>query len=146
MTEFWSAAAVATVFAAITSTVVSVLGLSRSIKHKSIIEERQKWRDTLRTLLPDLLNGADRDSQLKIRDSIALRLNPYHDEDRLRLIDEFIEEPSRDSADAIVIQFQILLKHDWERAKIEAGFWQWRALERVDRLVNKQMRLDNAKN
>lgn len=145
MTEFWSAAAVATVFAALTSTVVSIWGLSRNIQHKSIIEERQKWRDTLRTLLPDLLNDADRDSQVKIRDSIALRLNPHQDGDRIRLIDEFIAEPTRDSADAIVIQFQILPKRDWERAKIEAGFWPWRARERADRLVDEQMRSANAK-
>lgn len=146
MTEFWTAAAVATVFGGITSAVVSVWGLSRNIKHKSVIEERQKWRDTLRTLVPDLVSETDKDSQVKIRDSIALRLNPYEDEDCIRLIDEFIANPSRGSADAIVAQFQSLLKRDWERAKIEAGFWPVRARERADQRVDGQMKVAIAKN
>lgn len=146
MTEFWTAAAVATVFGAITSAIVSIWGLSRNIKHKSVIEERQKWRDTLRTLIPDLVSEADKNSRVKIRDSIALRLNPYQDGDCIRLIDEFIANPSRDSADEIVAQFQDLLKRDWERAKIEAGFWPWRARERAGQLVDEQMQLAIAKN
>lgn len=146
MTGFWTAAAVATVFGGITSAIVSIWGLSRNIKHKSVIEERQKWRDTLRTLVPDLVCETDRVSREKIRDSIALRLNPYHDGDCIQLIDEFIANPSRDSADAIVAQFQSLLKRDWERAKIEAGFWPWRARKRADRRVDRQMQLAIAKN
>lgn len=141
MTEFWTAAAVATVFGAITSAIVSIWGLSRSIKHKSVIEERQKWRDTLRILVPQLVSETDGDSRVEIRDSIALRLNPFQDGHCIRQIDEFIANPSRDSADAIVGLFQELLKRDWERAKIEAGFWPWRARERADRRVNEQMQL-----
>lgn len=144
MTEFWTAAAVATVVGVITSAIVSIWGLSRNIKHKSVIEERQKWRDTLRTLVPQLLSETEKSSRQKVRDSIALRLNPYEDGESVRLVDEFIANPSRDAADAVVAKFQDLLKRDWERAKIEAGFWPWNAKNRADRLVDEQQGLADA--
>lgn len=136
--ELLTAAAVAAVFGTITSAIISIWGVSRNIKHKSVIEERQKWRDTLRSLIPELVSQVDVESRTRIRNSIALRLNPYEDGACIRQIDDFITNPTPESADEIVTRFQDLLKRDWERAKIEAGFWPWRARERADARVDAQ--------
>ncbi|WP_150954461.1 hypothetical protein [Microbacterium testaceum] len=138
MNEFWTSAAIATIFGAAIGGMISVWGLSRNIKHKSVIEERQKWRDSLRSLVPELVGELDEKSRKEIRDSIALRLNPYEDADCVDLIDKFHGNPSDELAFAIVARFQDLLKRDWERAKIEAGFWPWRARDRADERVNTQ--------
>ncbi|MGN6218850.1 MAG: hypothetical protein ACTHNQ_05050 [Microbacterium sp.] len=139
--EFWTAAAIAAVFGTITSAIISIWGVSRNIKHKSVVEERQKWRDTLRGLIPELISQVDDEARKKIRNSIALRLNPYQDGECIRQIDDFIANPAPELADAIVTRFQDLLKRDWERAKIEAGFWPRRARERADARVDAQRAL-----
>lgn len=140
MIEFWVTAGIAAVFGTLTGAFVSVWSISRNIKHKSVIEERQKWRDTLRQLIPDFVNAKGRASRERVRDSIVLRLNPYKDQESMRLVDQFVSGPTRAAGSAVVVQFQDLLKRDWERAKIEASPWPWAARSRADRKVRAQMR------
>lgn len=140
MSEFWITAGLSALIAVVTSSVVSVWGVSRNIKHKAIIEERQKWRDSLRQLIPELVSQPDRSARERTRDSIVLRLNPYKDADAVALIDRFVTAPSESGRLEIVDRFQDMLKRDWERAKIEAGFAQWRAEERANGVVDEQRR------
>lgn len=85
---------------------VSVWGVSRNIKHKAIIEERQKWRDSLRQLIRELVSQPDRSARERTRDSIVLRLNPYKDADAVALIDRFVTAPSESGRLEIVDRFQ----------------------------------------
>jgi len=140
MIEFWVTAGIAALFGTLTGAVVSVWSVSRNIKHKSVIEERQRWRDALRELIPEFVNATDRASREQVRHSIVLRLNPYEDLDAVRLVNEFVSSPNRAAGFSVVAQFQDLLKRDWERAKIEASPWPWRARSRADRRVRRQMR------
>lgn len=140
MSEFWITAGLSALIAVVTSSVVSVWGVSRNIKHEAIIEERQKWRDSLRQLIPELVSQPDRAARERTRDSIVLRLNPYKDADAVALIDRFVTAPSESGRLEIVDRFQDMLKRDWERAKIEAGFAPWRAGERANSVVDEQRR------
>lgn len=126
--------------AAAVSAVVSVWALSRNVKHKSVIEERQKWRDTLRELVPTFLASTRAKERMQLRNSIALRLNPHDEADKrkVELLDAFISQPSAKNERAIVEEFQKYLKLDWERAKIEASLRPWFAQERARRTVERQ--------
>ena len=138
MNEFWVTAGIAALFGSLTGAFVSVWSVSRNIKQKSVIEERQKWRDLLRGLIPDLVNATDEASRERVRDSIVLRLNPYKDQEAMRLVDQLVSSPSRAAGFTLVAHFQDLLKRDWERAKIEASLWPWCAKPRADRKVRRQ--------
>lgn len=118
--EFWVTVGLSGLLALGTSAGISVWGVSRNIKHKAIIEERQKWRDSLRGLVPQLVSEPDLASREKIRDEIALRLNPYKGRRSLELIDQFVSNPSPRTRHQVIDHFQDMLKRDWERAKIEA--------------------------
>jgi hypothetical protein len=102
---------------------------------KYITEERAKWRQKIRKLSVEFMtselyeNGAElinpnRKKLLKIREQIAVRLNPNDDEDNyiLCLMDKYINiKNNRDSIrNDLSIAFASLLKHDWERVKNEA--------------------------
>ena len=140
MNEYWVTIGLAAVTGTFVSTVVSVWTVSRNIKHKAIIEERQKWRDALRELIPRLVDADRRDERNQRRDSIILRLNPYKDQDAMQIIDQYVENPSRESGLLVVFHFQDLLKQDWERAKIEASLVPLWARSRGDLRVRRQAR------
>lgn len=118
--------------------IVSIWSVSRNIKHKSVIEERQKWRDALRELIPHLVDTDDRDERNRVRNSIILRLNPYKDQEAMFIVDQHVENPSKQSGLLVVAHFQDLLKRDWERAKIEASLFPFRARPRADLRVRRQ--------
>ncbi len=126
--------------AAAISAVVSVWGVARNIKHKAVTEERERWRVSLRQLVPDLVSHEEQTGRKRVRDAIVLRLNPYKDADVIAVIDKFVASPSASRRLEVVACFQDLLKRDWERAKIEAGFWPWRAGDRANDLVDEQRR------
>ncbi len=140
MSDYWVTVGVAALIGIFVGALVSVWSVSRNIKHKSVIEERQKWRDALRVLIPDLVATSDRDERRRLRDAVVLRLNPYRDQEAMRRIDQFVSDPSRKGGLAVVEHFQDLLKRDWERAKIEASQCPWCARWRSDRRVRRQRR------
>jgi hypothetical protein len=139
-------AAVSAAVGGLTSAFISVWVVTRNIKYKSVIEERQKWRDSLRDLIPNLVSQVDRSSRERVRDSIVLRMNPYKNGTAIRLMDRFVSDPSRNTGLAVVVHFQDMLKRDWEKAKIEGSFWPYRATERADRIVEKQKRQSAGRN
>jgi len=139
--EQWQVAATAAVVGALTSLFISIWGVTRNIRHKSVIEERQRWRDSLHDLVPALVSEEDELSRARIRDSIVLRMNPYKDDAAIQLMDAFVSEPSRKRGQAVVALFQDMLKRDWEKAKIEGSFWPQNATIRADRIVENQRRM-----
>lgn len=139
MSDYWVTVGVVALIGVVVGALVSAWSVSRSIRHKSVIEERQKWRDALRELIPDLVGADDRGARHRVRDSIVLRLNPYKDQEAMLLVDQFVDDPSRERGLAVVAHFQDLLKRDWERAKIEASHFPWWAPSRADREVQRQI-------
>ena len=130
--------------AAAISAAVSVWGVARNIKHKAVTEEREKWRVSLRELVPELVSQRKQTARERARDAIVLRLNPYKDADVIAVIDQFVAAPSARGRLEVVACFQDMLKRDWERAKIEAGLWPWRARDRANGLVDEQQRCAQA--
>lgn len=139
MSDYWVTIGLAALIGVAVGAIVSVWSVSRNIKHKSVIEERQKWRDVLRELIPRLVDADDRNELNLVRNSIILRLNPYRDQQALLVVDEHVENPSRQSGLRVVAHFQDLLKRDWERAKIEASFFPFWARPRADLRVRRQV-------
>ncbi len=140
MATYWLTLGLAAVLGALIGAVVSVWTVTRTIKQKSVIEERQKWRDSLRELVPDLIATENSTERVRIRNTVVLKLNP-HDEADVRAvnsIDGFISDPSERGGIDIAVIFQKMLKLDWERAKIEASFWPWVAARRATKRVKKQ--------
>ena len=131
MAEYWLTIGVVAVIAAMTSAVVSIWGVSRNIKHKAVIEERQNWRQAVRELIPELLSTSDAADRERTRNALVLRLNPYKDQGTVDLLDRYTSSPSHDLGREVVAQFQDLLKLEWQRAKAEAGLIAWGAAWRA---------------
>lgn len=140
MSDYWVTIGLAALIGVIVGASVSLWSVTRNIEHKSVIEERQKWRDALRELIPSLVDAAEKDERKRLRNSIILRLNPYHDQTAMLLVDQHVENPSHQSGLLVVAHFQDLLKRDWERAKIEASFFPFWARSRADNRVRRQAR------
>jgi len=140
MATYWLTLGLAAVLGALIGAVVSVWTATRTIKQKSVIEERQKWRDTLRELVPDLIAAENPTERFRIRNTVVLKLNPHDEADvrAVKTIDGFISDPSERGGIEIVVIFQKMLKLDWERAKIEASLCAWAAVRRATKRVKKQ--------
>ena len=138
MSDYWVTIGLAALIGVVVGAIVSVWSVTRNIEHKSVIEERQKWRDALRELIPRLVDAADQDDRKRVRNSIILRLNPYQDQAAMLVVDQHVENPSHQSGLLVVARFQDLLKRDWERAKIEASFLPFWARSRADNRVRRQ--------
>jgi hypothetical protein len=103
----------------------------RALRSANILAERTKWRDRIRELAqragtPLSLVEADR-----LWREMALLLNPRDVEDR-----ELIRQIARLGADMslrdeVTARIALLLKHDWERAKIEASWLPYRDPDRI---------------
>ncbi|MFE5410169.1 hypothetical protein [Microbacterium sp. NPDC056569] len=139
MSDYWVTIGLAALIGVAIGAIVSVWTVTRNIKHKSVIEERQKWRDALRELIPRLVDAAGQDDRDRVRNSIILRLNPHQDQPATLVVDHYVENPSRQTGSLVVAHFQDLLKRDWERAKIEASFFPFWATSRADLRVRRQV-------
>lgn len=143
--EYWLTAGVAALagglVAALIGAVVTISMTSRNIFQKAVIEQRQVWRDSLRKLIPLLLSKRNSGARLRIRDTIVLHLNPSKDVEAVDLIDAYILHRSRTNRDAVVRHFQIMLKRDWERSKIEAQLFSRDADARAAEVVEAQIRI-----
>lgn len=97
---------------------------------KDVIEERQKWRERIRCLTIEAA-GLIRNKQTtnqsyeKIYSEFNIRLNPNSDEDNaiLAALREGKTTPSELTSAKLLAQVARLLKHDWERAKVEANIF-----------------------
>lgn len=127
MPDYWLTVGAVAVIAALISAVVSVWGVSRNIKHKAVIEERQNWRQALREMIPNFVSQQDEAARDALRNAIALRLNPYKDQAALDLLAQYTAAPTPALAESVVAHFQAMLKLEWQRAKREAGLFPWGA-------------------
>jgi hypothetical protein len=115
------------VIAALVAALFSVLTSERRIAAENVIQERKKWRDTVRDLASEVfkalhLSDADRVNRIReLRGKFALLVNPHEDKDQQIL--ELIVVEGAGRADEFIQRVALLLKHDWERAKREASLW-----------------------
>lgn len=110
MIDYWLTVGIAAVIATLTSAIVSIWGVSRNIKHKAVIEERQNWRLAMRDLVPTLLGQKDVRERERTRNLIVLRLNPYKDQEAVELLNRYVSSPSPETGRTLVSHFQAMLK------------------------------------
>lgn len=117
----------------------------RNHRLENVTAERAAWRARIRLLAVDLLAGPDKAGdadapQARKRAAAAIRLstNPFDPLDReiVEIADRISAATSPDSSDLglLALRLQLLLKHDWERAKTEAS-WTRTVLSAVRRLL-----------
>lgn len=101
----------------------------RRIAMKYITEERAKWRDKVRKLA---LKGYDKilkrneEGIRRVRSELRVLLNPFSREDRKIIWCMIVNGPRQTRkrrAERFDRRISLLLKHDWERAKLEAGWF-----------------------
>lgn len=101
----------------------------RQIMTKYVTEERAKWRDRIRKQALkayDAILCGDNKKCLRFQSEFRALLNPLDRDDQMILCCMNAEgkyEDRQQKAKAFSEQISLLLKHDWERAKLEAGFF-----------------------
>ena len=115
-----------TVIAAIVAAAVAVWTAQRRISIENITQDRRAWREKIREnalLVHDALISRNEKSLNRLRAEFAALLNPKDMDDKeiigcITLPDDGQEiERANEFAERIAL----LLKHDWERVKLEAG-------------------------
>ncbi|WP_354688968.1 hypothetical protein MRK42_06960 [Aeromonas sp. 19NY04SH05-1] len=98
----------------------------RKISIENITQQRQIWRDKIRQLAIDICSAYSRNERYKIKSyyiELQLLLNPDDGDDR-EILDTVWRMKEREVIEGLDIEFSekisLLLKHDWERAKLEA--------------------------
>lgn len=106
--------------------------VDRQVLIKNVTEERAKWRERIRSLAAELEDAARTDDARRlavIHTSIKLSLNPddVRDQQIVSLIRQASEKPQcrLEHVDDAVSLLARVLKHDWQRAKVEAGDGTW---------------------
>lgn len=107
---------------------VAWYGVQRQVEVKNVTEERAKWRDRIRSLAAELVDAVETSDGAKLRRiemSFRLSLNPWDIADReiVLLLSRLVRGGDREAdMDRIAVRLELLLKHDWERAKREASW------------------------
>ena len=108
---------------------VTWLIAQRQISAKHVTAERAKWRDKIRTQAleaHDAILGGDAAKVGRLQSEFRALLNPFDCHDQAILdcmtVDKSCQEREK-RADEFARRISLLLKHDWERAKLEAGFF-----------------------
>ncbi len=116
-----------TVIAGAISAITLILTNNSKQKNKNITEERKQWRDNMRKFAPEFcqiisqkfMSKNDKKRLVWLRSWFEINLNPYDelDEDILSTINNI----DNDKASINIFNKQIarLLKHDWDRVKLE---------------------------
>ncbi len=105
----------------------------RNVLMANVTQERAKWRDRIRKLADELqtaVSTGDVTEIRRLRVAFRLSLNPWDGRDReiVALLALLMESDRKNLLlERIVIRLELLLKHDWERAKAEAS---WRGARR----------------
>ena len=114
------------VFAALLTHVFGKLQNDKKIKIENITKERKQWRDRLRVLIIELTIAFDNKNRRKVRSiesELITSLNP-EDGDDIQIINmfpELYENWEEDKLREFSDRMSYLLKHDWERTKVEAS-------------------------
>lgn len=115
-----------TVIAAIVAAAVAFWTAQRKISIENITQDRRTWREKIRNnalSVHDALISRDEKSLNKHRAEFAALLNPNDIDDReiINCIKLPVEGRENECADEFSERIALLLKHDWERVKLEAG-------------------------
>jgi len=114
------------VLAGLVAGLVSIRISERKIAIENITQQRQLWRERIRSLACDIQLSYRNKSQENLKShfsSMQLLLNPEDDEDN-SILDTLWEMSEQSEIENLALIFSeklsLLLKHDWERAKSEA--------------------------
>lgn len=113
--------------AAAVGALVTWLIAQRRIAVENVTAERAKWRGKIRTLAlqaHDAIVHGKRADVRRLKNEFRTLLNPFNAEDRKILKCMTADGPRKNRerrAKAFAKRISLLLKHDWERAKLEAG-------------------------
>ena len=101
----------------------------RRIAVEHVTAERTKWREKVRTLalqVHDALLSGDTASIGRLQSEFSALLNPVDRDDQAILDCMTLDESSQEREERAIEfarRISLLLKHDWDRAKLEAGFF-----------------------
>lgn len=126
------------VVAALVAAFVAIFTTQLKISIENITQERAKWRNKIREKALEVHNAIVGNNEVelgKLKVEFSVILNPSDPEDNL--IIELIKTPvfgqELKQSDEFSKRIALLLKHDWERAKLESSsiFCQLRFLNRI---------------
>lgn len=114
-----------TFVAGILAAYVAFWNSERKIAIDNITKERAKWRDKIREISLDVYKAiisGNKECLTELQSRFRLLLNPEDEEDNriLQLISIKDEQERSEQAEMFSIRVSYLLKHDWERAKLES--------------------------
>lgn len=105
--------------------IVALWVAQRRISIENITQDRRAWRKKIRKtalLVHEALIKREDDLLNKYRTEFRLNLNPKDDKDNAIIDCIYLqEEGGIDNAEEFAQRVAIMLKHDWDRAKLEAG-------------------------
>lgn len=124
------------IFGAVLGSVATIFVAQRQLRSQNVIAERTKWRHKIREIARDIGDNPIRNTAWI---DLAVNTNPYDSKDAA-LVDEVEKlvgrHASSDECKKIVKSIAIILKHDWERAKIESSWWSSSASKRAKRKLS----------
>lgn len=119
---------ISAIIAAIVAAAVAWATAQKRISIENITQERRNWREKVRARaldVHDALVARDADKLARLKAEFRAILNPFDAEDVA--IIECISVPENgqeiQKAEEFAGRIAHLLKHDWQRAKLEAGPW-----------------------
>lgn len=115
-----------TVLAAIVAAIVAAWTAQRKISIENITQDRRAWREKVREKalsVHDSLVSRNKESLDKLRAEFRAILNPTDDDDNaiISCISLPEEGEELECAEEFAERVALLLKHDWERVKLEAS-------------------------
>jgi hypothetical protein len=115
-----------TVIAAIVAGLVAAWTAQRKIGIENITQDRRSWREKVRTkslAVHDAIISRDKESINKHRMEFRAILNPEDEDDGAIISCISLPEEGKEleRAEEFAERIALLLKHDWERVKLEAG-------------------------
>lgn len=140
------------VVAGLVAGLVTLRTTERKIAIENITQQRKLWRDKVREKSLEVAKGYKNNDASKLKElygEFQLILNPEDDNDK-SILDTLWQMQNEHKEKDLIIEFTeklaLLLKHDWERAKLEAKpVWHfWGKPKRID--YNKFKNKRDAKN
>lgn len=127
---FWGSGAIWAVFTALITAYFTKKSNDKNASLKYVTEERQKWRNRIKEIASEiyinkLITDEDKTKFNKLSAEFRLNMNPYpldQDNDivhKLQLIE--INPNDKQHREEFVRHVAYMLKHDWQRSKVEAG-------------------------
>jgi hypothetical protein len=114
------------VISAFVAAFVTIWNAQKKISIENITQERAKWREKVREKTLDVHNAiiGENDEKLqRLKVEFSIILNPSDPEDNAILQSIKVANSGEElkQSDEFSKRIALLLKHDWERAKLEAG-------------------------